>query len=73
MPWRVDQHLQTALDTPDQFVAVFAIAEPVVLANDSIRVRKSKRGVGEVKTPHLVARTAFIVISLEIHTSSVVQ
>jgi hypothetical protein len=45
----------------------------VVVANDSIRVRKGKRGVGEVKTPHLVARTAFIVISLEIHTSSVVQ
>jgi len=73
MPWRVDQHVQTALDTTDQFVAVFAIAEPVVLANDSIWVRKSKRGVGEVKTPHLKARTALVVIPLEIHVSSVVQ
>ena len=73
MPYGVNQHVQTALNAPDKFIAILAIAESVVLANDSIRVRKSKRGVGEVKTPHLVARTAFVVIPLEIQASSVVQ
>jgi len=29
IPWCVDQHVQTAFDTTEQFVAVFAIAEPV--------------------------------------------
>ena len=51
MPWRIDQHKQTALDTPDQLIAVFTLAESVVLANDSIRISKSKHGIGEVKTP----------------------
>ena len=73
MPWRVNQEVQTALDTTDQFVAVFAIAEPVVLANDSIGVRKSKRGVRKVKTPRPETRIALIFIPFEVHVSSVVQ
>jgi len=73
MPWRVNQQIQTALDTTDQLVAVFAIAELVVLANDSIRVRKSKRGVSEVKAPTLVARLALVFIPFEIHASNVVH
>ena len=73
MPWRVNQQVQTALDTTDQFVAVFAIAEPVVLANDSIRVRKSKRGVRKVKTPRPETRIALIFIPFEVHAPNVVQ
>ena len=73
MPWRVNQHVQTFLDTTDQFVAVFAIAEPVVLANDSIRVRKSKRGVRKVKPPRPETRIALILIPFEVHASNVVQ
>jgi hypothetical protein len=73
MPWRVNQHVQTFLDTTDQFVAVFAIAEPVVLANDSIRVRKSKRGVRKVKPPRPETRIALNFIPFEVYASSVVQ
>lgn len=73
MPWRVDQHEQTALNETDQFVANFAIAESVVLSNDSIRVSKSKSGVREVKTPRQETRIAFIFISFEVHMSSVVH
>ena len=73
MPWRVNQHVQTFLDTTDQFVAVFAIAEPVVLANYSIRVRKSKRGVRKVKPPRPETRIALNFIPFEVYASSVVQ
>jgi hypothetical protein len=73
MPWRVNQQVQTALDTTDQFVVVFTIAEPVVLANDSIRVRKSKRGVRKVKTPRPETRIALIFIPFEVHAPNVVQ
>jgi hypothetical protein len=34
----------SVVDTTDRFIAIFAIAEPVVLANDSIWVSKNKRG-----------------------------
>ena len=61
MAWRVDQHEQTALDTTDQFIAVFTIAESVVLSNDSIGIDKSIRGINEVKTSHPVARTALVI------------
>jgi hypothetical protein len=67
MPWRVDQDKQTALDKTDQFVAIFAVAESVVLSNDSIRVSKCKCCVCEIETSHPVARTAFILVQLEIH------
>jgi len=73
MPWRVNQQIQTALDTTDQLVAVFAIAELVVLANDSIRVRKSKRGVRKVKTPRPETGIALIFIPFEVHAPNVVQ
>jgi hypothetical protein len=73
MPWRVNQDKQTALDATDQFVAIFAIAESVVLSNDSIRVSKGKRSVCEIETSHPVARTALILVSLKIHAPSVVQ
>ena len=73
MPWRVDQHEHTALNTTDQFVANFAVAESVVLSNDSIRVGKSKGGVREVKTPHPETRIALVFIPFEVHVPSVVQ
>ena len=73
MPWRVNQHVKTALDTTDQLVTVFSIAEPVVLANDPIRIRKSKRGVRKVKTPRPEARLALTLIPFEVHALRVVQ
>jgi hypothetical protein len=73
MPRRVDQHEQTALNTTDQFVANFAIAESVVLSNNSIRVSKSKGGVREVKTPRPETRIALIFIPFEVNASNVVQ
>lgn len=73
MPWRVDQDKQAALDATDEFVAVFAIAESVVLSNNPIRVRKSKRGVRKVKPPRPETRIALIFIPFEVNASSVVQ
>ena len=73
MPWRVDQDKETALDATRQFIAIFAVAESVVLSNDSIRVSKCKCRVCEIETSHSVACTAFILVLFAIHTSSVVQ
>lgn len=73
MPWRVNQHEKTALNTTDQFVAFFAIAESVVLSNNSIRVSKSKGGVREVKTPCPETRIGLIFIPFEVLVLSVVQ
>ena len=73
MPRRVDQDKQAALDATDEFVAIFAVAESVVLSNDSIQVSKSKGGVRKVKTPRPETRIALIFIPFEVHASSVVQ
>lgn len=73
MPRRVDQGKQTALDATDQFAANFAVAESVVLSNDSIRVGQRKCCVGEIKTSHPVARPAFILVLLEVHELSLAQ
>lgn len=73
MPWRVDQHEQTALNTTDQFVANFSIAESVVLSNDSIRVSKSKGCVRKVEPPRPETLIALIFIPLEVHASTVVH
>jgi Flp pilus assembly CpaF family ATPase len=73
MPWRVNQHEQTAPNTTDQFVANFAIAESVVLSNNSIWVSKSKGGLREVKTPRPETRIALIFIPFEVHAPTVVH
>jgi len=73
MPWRVDQDKETVLDATRQLIAIFALAESIVLSNDAIRISKSKCRVCEIETSQSVACTAFILVPFEIHTSSVVQ
>ena len=73
MTRRVNENEEALVNTPNQLVAIFAIAVSGVWPDDSVRISKGCRCVSEIKASIPKTSVTLAFIPLKVYVRSIVQ